>query len=271
MSSLLVRDGQGFPKYLKMQGTGTEVDPYVPQQDVIVGDQISPILIMPFYRETASSTLAAQTVIDNRNITVVSATNFAIGQFLNLFNIAANRWYKGYITNIVGNVLTMTDPLDFVYQIGDVVGAGTSNMAVNGSVTPQIFSIRGSDPGIAMKGHITRIMLTIDTSTEPGWVTFGNIATLTNGIVLRHRNAEMVNIFNARSNSELINTMHTMDKIDNIKFGVYGMRGMMTFSGSENLGVAIELGPGEDLEFIIQDDLTGLSGFKVIAEGHAVI
>jgi hypothetical protein len=37
------------------------------------------------------------------------------------------------------------------------------------------------------------------------------------------------------------------------------------------MGVAIRLGPGEDLEVLIQDDISSLVKFHLIAEGHVVV
>ena len=59
------------------------------------------------------------------------------------------------------------------------------------------------------------------------------------------------------------------EKIDKIaQSGTYGVKGRLTFGGQNKLGVVIQLGIDEDLEMIVQDDLTGLVDFRVVAEGH---
>ena len=52
--------------------------------------------------------------------------------------------------------------------------------------------------------------------------------------------------------------------------GVDGFTARMTFAGQNKVGVAIRLPIGEDLEFIIQDDLTNIVTYEVVAEGHIV-
>ena len=44
----------------------------------------------------------------------------------------------------------------------------------------------------------------------------------------------------------------------------------LTFAGMNKLGVAIRLNPGEDLQFLVQDDLSGITVLEVTAEGHVV-
>jgi len=50
-----------------------------------------------------------------------------------------------------------------------------------------------------------------------------------------------------------------------------GFTGRLTFAGQNKLGAVIRIGADEDLQIVIQDDLTGLSSFSVVAEGHQVI
>jgi len=47
-----------------------------------------------------------------------------------------------------------------------------------------------------------------------------------------------------------------------------GLTGRFTF---EKLGQVVRIGAGEDLQIIIQDDLTSLTSFEVIAEGSEVV
>ena len=49
-----------------------------------------------------------------------------------------------------------------------------------------------------------------------------------------------------------------------------GITGRFTFAGQDNLGSVIRLEPNEDLQFIVQDDLSSLQMFKIMAEGSEV-
>ena len=49
-----------------------------------------------------------------------------------------------------------------------------------------------------------------------------------------------------------------------------GFTGRMTFAGANKMGVVIRLNPGEDIQLIVQDDLTSLEGLFIICQGHTV-
>jgi hypothetical protein len=44
----------------------------------------------------------------------------------------------------------------------------------------------------------------------------------------------------------------------------------MTFGGEEKMGTVVRVGPGEDLEWVVQDDLSSLLNFQNVAEGALV-
>jgi len=50
-----------------------------------------------------------------------------------------------------------------------------------------------------------------------------------------------------------------------------GFTGRLTFAGQNKMGAVIRIGSNEDLQVVIQDDLTSLSLFKMIAEGSEVV
>lgn len=52
--------------------------------------------------------------------------------------------------------------------------------------------------------------------------------------------------------------------------GQNGWIGRMTFGGQSKMGVVIRLPIGDDVEFIVQDNLTGIELLEIVAEGHIV-
>lgn len=244
-------------------------------RDVNIQDQVTPPLIVPFNKTTNTTTLSAATAIDDRTITVAATTGFVDGAFVTISSIGDNRYYIGrQIGAPVGNVITVDTPLDFAYPIGATAATGAIYLNVNGSVTPQVFSIRASDPGIPVTIDITRIIFQCTTATAVDLSKFGDIAGgLVNGLVLRRVDGTTTNIFNVKTNGELAAIMYdfTIYQGTNPVQGVDGFLGRITFAGQEKMGVAIRLGTGEDLEVIVQDNLSTLTEFLMIAEGHVVI
>lgn len=270
--TLKVADADRATKHLKMGGTGTEADPFVPVQDVALQDQTTPPIIMPFHRDTNSTTLAADGVIGQRTFTVADPTGFTVGKDFSVFCIPGSRFYRGEITGVAGSVITVDSPIDFVYLSGDQATASDSHITANGSVTPVVYRLRSAPPGLPLVGDITRLIFVMDTTEAPDLDKFGDLTLLTNGIVVRKKvnGGGYQNIFNAKSNGDLAKIMYDLDFFDALKFGNHGVKGRLTFGGQNKIGVVIRLEDQDDLELIVQDDLSTLVDFQVIAEGHVV-
>ncbi len=240
--------------------------------DVFIQDQTTPALDLYFIQPIgAPTTLAVTGAIDDTSIEVTSDAVFTAGDFIGIF--APPRFYFGVaLTKPGGNILTLDTPLDFAYPAGSNVLAFTRDLDVNGSVTPQVFEVQGPE-GVgaeAFEIDITRIMISMTTASTPALNEFGDLAALTNGIVLRRTDSLTRNIWNAKSNLEMLNLAYDLTFYSAIGTGLDGLGVRYTFAGQDKHGVAVRLGAGESLEMIIQDNLTGLTQFRVLAQGHIV-
>jgi len=241
---------------------------------VTLQDQTTPPLIVNASDITATTTLAVETVEEDRTVTVVSAAGMSVGDLLGLFDTIHNRYYAGYITAINSNVLSMDSPIDHVYIVGTIVGTGDTNLAVDGSVTPVIYTLRGADPGIALTVDVTRIMFYCITSTATELTDFGDIAGgLTNGLLIRRTNGYINNIANFKSNIQMKGIMYDWEALSasNPGQGLYGFSGRLTFGGQNKMGVVLRVGPGESVQLMVQDNLSTLVALYVIFEGHIAI
>lgn len=244
--------------------------------DVNLQDQTSPAVIAKFHRIDTVTTLAVATAINDSTITVSDSTDFVQNEYIVIYSDDTDRYYLGEILNIAANVITVDSPLDSVLPVGAAVTTGPSNMAVNGSVTPQIFGLRGQavlPSGVDLVFDVTRIIFHCITEDPVDLSKFADIAGgITNGLVLRKRDGVYNNIFNAKTNGELAGIMYdlSVQAATNPAQGQDGFYARLTFAGQNKIGVAIRLQKGEDLEFIVQDNLTGITLFEVIAEGHVV-
>ena len=237
--------------------------------DVNVQDQTTPPLDLYFIQPIgAPNSLAVTGAIDDTSVTVASDAGFTVGDYIGIF--APPRFYFGTLLAKPGaNVLNMDTPLDFAYPAGSNVLAFTREIDVNGSIgSPEIFEVQG--PGGAERIDITRIMISMITSDAPTLGEFGNLAALTNGIVLRRTDSETRNIWNAKTNLDLLNLSYDLTFYTAVGLGLDGLGVRYTFSGQDKHGVAVRLGVGESLEVIIQDNLTNLTQFRIIAQGHIV-
>ena len=244
-------------------------------QDVNVQDQTTPIIIAKFSQTTDQTTLSVDSEIDDHTITLTSVTGATDGKYISLFNPTLERF--SVFTQIgaaVGNVITIDGPLDVAYTSGTFVDIGFTNMAVDGSVTTQVFGLRGggTPEGVALDADITRLIITCQTTTTPTLNQFGNIAALINGLICRRRNGETFNIFNVKDNIGIAGIMYDFQLLSTVGQGQDGFWSRITFGGSNKIGAAQRLGVGEDLEILIQDDLTtgtpNIQSLEIVAEGH---
>jgi len=238
--------------------------------DANLQDQITDAMIVPFSNVIVETEVAIAGSIDDLVINVTNGTGILAGHLLTLYNGEANRVYFGNVLSVSTNAITVDTPLDFDYPIDTFVSSGSTELAVDGSSTPQIFGIRNTEEAIPLSVDITRLIVTCLATTVCDFSTFGDIeGGLTVGIVVRTKNGRYKNLFNAKTNLELSGLMFDFDIFEaiNPNQGVDGFKGRMTI---KKLGVVIRLGPGEDLQLIIQDNLSSLTSFKVSIQGHVV-
>ncbi|GAG07260.1 unnamed protein product, partial [marine sediment metagenome] len=149
----------------------------------------------------------------------------------------------------------------------------TKDMNVDGSVTRKTFAIT---PPVDIEIDVTRIMFQMITTGFPELNMFGDIVGasppfgLFRGVVFRVVNGKNVNYFNAKQNSDLALLMYDVKEYEAAKHGVNGIGGRLTYSGQSKHGVTIRLALGDTLEIIIQDDLTSLLKFRMLAAFHEV-
>lgn len=239
--------------------------------DVSIQDQSTPPFDLFFSMALgAPTTLTQEAAIDTRVLNVASVANITQGVYLGIFS-GSGRYYWGTVLSVVGLVVTLDTPLDFTFPIGSNVLPTTRNLAVNGSVTPQIFSIQAGSSGLSI--DITRVLFSMITQDPIQLNLFGDGAALVNGIVLRKVDGVYRNYFNIKTNYEF--GLHAFDigvYAQNLPNDLNAFICRNSYAGQDKRGVVIRLAKGEELQMIIQDDLTTRCDiFNVIAEGHEVL
>ena len=239
--------------------------------DVSIQDSTSPLLVVPVMRLDGEVTLTVDAVVDERTVTVSDGTNILTGREYRIviYNPSLNEVSYFVVLSKNVNVLTLDTPIDIAYPSGSIVSYGRINMNVDGSVTPQIFGVRNpTSSEIEVSVDFTRMMITFELTSSGDFSKFGNIAGgLVNGLVCRKTDGIYHNIFNAKTNLALASIMYDLTFISAIGAAPDGIRGRFTFGA---LGSVVRLAPFEDLQFIVQDDLTLLTKFGITVEGGGV-
>ncbi|MCK5019198.1 MAG: hypothetical protein KAS32_19215 [Candidatus Peribacteraceae bacterium] len=266
-------------------GREVNVDPDTPLQVNVAGptDPDGNVLVNIQNQHTAAldldflKVLAAPTTItvatspEDRTITIANTTGFVDGVMVAMASadVGAKPYFSRQIGAVSGNVVTLAAPIDSAYPVGAVVFPASTDMNVNGSSTVQVFRI-GPIGGV-VDVDITRIMGYIEDNMDMDDAKFGGIDALTRGVQLRINNTIITNLWNVRTNAEIALICFSADYSDRAPAGYYGFRFRSTYAGSETHGVALRLYAGDALEILIQDDLTDLHGFRMMAQGHIVL
>lgn len=244
--------------------------------DVNVQDQTSPALIFPANKVNNTTTTSSAVAIGDTTVDVTSTTGFVDGAFIVITDTTSNRYYKAHqVGAISGSTVTLDTPLDFAFPSGAQITNGVTDLAVNGSVTPQTFSLRAAEPagGLNVSIDITKVIFDCIATSAVDLSKFGNLTALTNGLVCRRVDGTYYNIFNVKDNADIdsITGTWTPYAATNPAQGVDGFRAVLTFGGQGNVGVVQRVGSGEDLEFIVQDNLSTLTSLRIIIIGHQVV
>lgn len=245
--------------------------------DVNIQDQTTEIIDLHLSILVQSLAIATNTNVGDTTVTVTTAAEPTDGNTVCFKEGTA--FYQGEILSHSANGadwdIVLDTPLDFAFTTAGGCSERDINLAKNGSVTPIIAFISPKDLAPGTQWDIVRFMGQIVDETAMDDGRFGGIVGgLTKGVVFRKKNNEYKNIFNAKTNGDLAAHMYDVNYIDAAQgpSGNYAIRFRRTFGGQSKNGVTLRLSADTEDEFqmIIQDDLTDLVNFQIIAQGHIV-
>ena len=190
------------------------------------------------------------------------------GNEIILLDVVADRFFYAEVKNVVTNTITVDRPIDHIFAAVSTLGRiVTTQMAVDGGSTEQIFSLRAGSVPL----DFTRIIFSMlcDSALDDG--KFGNITKLNRGIVFRIVNSFQKTIFNFKTNGEIAQFCFDLKYSDKAPAGNEGMTARITFAGQSKHGVTLRISENDVIQWVIQDDLTDLVSFRIAAQGHEVI
>lgn len=223
-----------------------------------------------FHQHTATTTtLAADAPAGSTQITVASATGFAVGQHLHIQNGVIETVHP-QITVLAGTLATLDRPLDNSFSAGNSVSRVLQNMNVVGTLaSPQSFRVHAPANQI---WHLETILTKMTHSSAADDGLFGNLPALTNGCVLRKYNGATDSYSTLtvwKENGDIYED--TGDIKYSPRSGGGGSYGTNSKGGIlDNSGAVVRLDGtvGDYLEILIQDDLSDLASFKIKTQGH---
>ena len=240
---------------------------------VFVQDQTSGVLDINFLKQKNTANIIVPTVINARSLTLSAGHGAVIGDVIELASKKdGSLFMQAVVQGVAGDVLTIDTPINLEYMPSQTfVIISTKEMSVDGSATPQVFSV---EPLPVQKGDMVRLIVTMTDNVDMDFETFGGLTKLTNGCVLRVNNGDgsYRNIANFKSNGDIQLYSFDADYQTNNGGGVRSFTARMTWGGQSKHGVVVRLDGsiGEKLEIVVQDDLTGLLSMNWIAQGSEV-
>jgi hypothetical protein len=219
---------------------------------------------------SVTSSLTVATAIDDYSIEVSSGHGITNTDQLVMFSPITDRVYIGDVLSVSTNTIELDTPINAAFPADTTfVARTTKEMNVDGSTNRQIFSIA---PPTDVTIHITRIMFQLITTDPIALDKFGDIDDgLVRGLVLRSSNGINVNYWNVKTNGDLVGIMYDVTPYAGDKaFNVNGLGGRITYGGESKHGAVISLSLGDTLDAIVQDDMTTLLRFHMVATYHLI-
>ena len=242
--------------------------------DVTLQDPTSPLIDSYFLQSTGTFSLAADMVASTVDILeydmlATAGHGIIVTDEILLIDVLDDISFYAVVVGVAGDVITLDRPIDHSYEAATTLGRTViSNMAVNGSITPQIFTVRGG----ALEAHdITRMFLTMLSASSMDDGKFGSLLALTNGLVLRVVDGYQQVIFNFKTNQDIKQFAYDLSYSTKSAAGQHGLVARMSFAGQDKHGAVIRLNNVDALQWIVQDDLTGLISIKGSAQGSHVV
>lgn len=235
---------------------------------VFVQDQTTESLDVPFLLDRGPFTLDGDTIRDSRFFDVLTGHGIIVGETIELADSAT--FMQAKVLDVVLDNIEIDTPINHIYLDGVSGTRSTDDLRVDGSVTPQVFSVL---PLAGQAGDMTRIIVTIESSSAMDFTKFGSMAALINGVVIRVRreNGDFRNHLNFKTNGEFIEKAFDIIELSKTGGGGFGLVMRLTYAGPEKHGVAVRVDGdlNEEWQAVIQDDLSsGLLKFRITAGGH---
>lgn len=255
------------------------------KNDVHVQDQHTEIIDLKFSQKVGDITLKADYNVDDQIIRI--ETTWIIPTLLHTVCLKDIDWVAFLqtwilvVTPVSWNIydIKLDTPLDFPYTTADWCSLTITNMAVDWSVTPQIFKITPFWLDPSVEWDIIRAMFWFGWTWVSVWDPvpddwdFWIQPALTNWVILRAKNWTIKNIFNVKTNWALRQRCWgDLLYVPASKVWIYAIHGRRTFNWSEKNWVAIRMKAKlwDELQIIIQDDLTHMNIFEAIVQWHVV-
>lgn len=251
----------GIPGSLFVEQPVSIMDRTTKPVDAFFARSLSTFLVKA---DTGASGIDEPSLIYDFSATGPGPHGISPGDEILLLDVVASREFFAVVLAVVVDTITVDRPIDHDFPLGALGRIVSTQMNVDGSVTPVIFSVRAG----TIPTDITRLMIGITDNLAMDSSKFGGIAALTKGLVFRVLNSYQKTVFNFKSNGQIKNYSFDAEYDDKAGAGLFGFYSRISFGGDDKHGVVLRISGTDVLQWVVQDDLTALSSLNVTAQGH---
>jgi len=202
-------------------------------------------------------TVAVAASIGDTSLVVSDGSVFSVNDSLAILEAGIEEKSYPLVTAISVDTLTLDRPLDHDYTTSATVEALMLNLNLVGSLsTPVVGRIR---PPAGKLFVLTTIIATMLDGTAMDDGKYGGIDALVNGTIVRIKENGNTNTFaNFKTNSDLAVVAFNLDYSDKAPAGSFGLRMSLNISQGGLFGHYLNGNDGDEMQVLIQDDLSGL-------------
>lgn len=239
---------------------------------VNIQDQTTAPVLTYFLKSVSNFTLSSDTGESGTEVEELVYTFNAVGGHgiqaddeIILLDVIADRQFYAKVSSVVDNTITLDRPIDHNFESSSSIGRiVTSDLRVDGSSTPQIFTVRAG----MVPSDTTYFCLSIVCDSEPSDDLFANITELTRGISFRVIDGYHKVLGNIKNNATLRAFGAHIEYNDKAGGSNWSVHICLPFR--DIWGIAFRVRETGLLQLIIQDDLTNIKIIKLQASlaGH---
>lgn len=217
-----------------------------------------------FYRTDGVTSLTSNSSVGDTVLNIVSNTGFVNGEAITIYE--GNYIFQSIIVSSTTTTATIISPLDYAFTTEAIIEVGTWNMAVDGSVTPQIFQLK---PPLTAFYNIIQLNISMLSVSPMDDALFGSIPSLTNGVIFRLKDGYDQQIVLVVNNTGFFEYGYDVEYSTKAPSGFYGIRVRKNIPiTNDNI---ISLYGDREFQIIIRDDLTDLTKFAMTSSGNKMV
>jgi len=215
------------------------------------------------YKTEQTPSITVNTSIDDETLTVDSTTGIITGNVITIFEGA--RIFQTIVSAATGTTITLQAPLDFAFTTAASIETGIWNMAVDGSSTTQIFSVK---PPPLINFDIYQINVSMLDSSDMDDGKFGGVAALTKGLIFKFKNSITKHLAVIVNNLGFYEIGFTIEYSSKAPAGQYGFRARREIKTANGTTIQVEGELSDAFQVAVRDKLDDLDLLAVIINGH---